>query len=69
MHETALLTIVFPSIVVGIPITMFVSYIFVESTRNGARGDQLVRMPSEEAFQKQSVSKALIERTASLSCG
>ncbi len=64
MYETPLMTILFPSLIVGMLITMFISYIFIESPRNRGQEDQLVRMRSEEALQKQSALMALLERTA-----
>ena len=64
MSEIPLLAILFPTLIVGMQITMFISYVFIESPRNRKQGDQLAAMPLEEALQKQRFSQALIEKTA-----
>lgn len=53
MYETPLVEILVPLLIVGIPLTMISSYIFVEMPKNTADGDQRWQMASAEGVQKR----------------
>ena len=64
MHESLVLTLLFPALITGMLITMLMSFVFIESKRNTGRGDRRVEIPSEVALQSQSLSKVVTERAA-----
>jgi hypothetical protein len=64
MYETTALAIWFSSIIAGMITTMLMPHIYRESTGNGERKGQLVRMPSEADIQRHRTSMVGIERAA-----
>lgn len=64
MYETPLVAILFPLLIVGIPITMLLSYLFVESPRTTVQGDHPARVASAQDLRNRSISTVSLERAA-----
>jgi hypothetical protein len=64
MYATPLVAILFPLLIVGIPITMLMSYIFVESPGTKVQGDHPARAASVQDVRNRSISTVSLERAA-----
>jgi hypothetical protein len=64
MHEVAVLTIWFSSIIAGMMVTMLLPHIFPEAPGNKERQDQFVPVPSEEGLRERRASEIHVGKAA-----